>query len=236
MSGNTLLSVNGFPCVRGRIVLPLTGAWVADVVADPDNDIGTFPNPGTPVTMSYGQQSFQGVVRRASAPFGTTFARLIGGAGGLPSTVPAMGYMNTTVQQVLTDLLNFCGETLAPNSDPTITNQNLPSWTRIAGYAWKALANLMGPLDPKGTWRVLPNGQVWVGVDKFPLTTLQDFDLLSYLPQELRAEIYTTNPTILPGQSFMGGNVTSIEHIIEPAKIFSTVLFADAQLASVEAV
>jgi hypothetical protein len=57
---------------------------------------------------------------------------------------------------------------------------------------------------------------------------------LSYLPHELRAEIYADNPTLLPGQSFLGGNVSGVEHSVEPAKIVTHVLFNDAQLAQVE--
>jgi hypothetical protein len=231
----SFLSVNSCACVRGRIVLPLTGAWVADVVSEPEAASGAFPYPGASVTMVIGQQSFQGVVRRASAPFGTTFARLIGGAGGLPTMLPAIAYQNTTVGQVLTDILSACGEALSASSDQSILSQSLSAWVRLAAPGWIALGNVMQTTDPTGTWRVLPDGTIWVGVDAWPQTTLESFELLSYLPQELRAEIYADNPTLLPGQAFIGGRVTSVEHIVEPSKIHSNVLFADAQLAAVEA-
>lgn len=228
------LTVNGFSCIRGRVVLPLTGTWVADVVSDPESASGTFPNPGASVTMSMGGQSFQGAVRRASNPFGTTFARLIGGAGGLPTVIPALAYQNTTVRQVFSDLLGACGETMASNSDQALLNTTLAFWVRLAGPGWLAMNNLVKTVTP-GTWRVLPNGTVWLGVDQYPNTDVGSFELLSYLPQELRAEIYMDNPTLQPGTRFMGGHVTSVEHYIEPAKIHANVLFADAQLATVEA-
>lgn len=226
------LSVNGFLCVRGRISLPLVGAWVADVVAEPDDVDGSFPGPGSAVTMTIGEQGFSGVVRRASSPFGTVFARLIGGAGGLPTQLDAKSYQNTTVQNVLEDILDDCGETLASNSDQGLMAQPLPFWVRMATPGWQALSMLIRTVTA-GAWRVLPNGTIWVGVDTYPGTSLESFELLSYLPQELRAEIYSDNPTLLPGQAFLGGNVSGVEHAIEPARILTRVLFNDAQLSAV---
>lgn len=227
--------MNGIPCVRGRITLPLTGAWVADVVAEPSSQNATFPYPGGAVTVAFCGQSFNGVVRRASAPFGTTFARLIGGAGGLPTGLPALSYQNTTVDQVLTDLLSACGETLSATSDQTLLSTSLAFWMRTAGPAWKALANLVDQLDPDGTWRVLPDGTIWVGIDTWPPTSMESFELLGYFPQELSAEIFSDSPSILPGQSILGGEATSIEHVVEPTKIVTHILFRDQQLAAVEA-
>lgn len=222
------LTVNSVSCIRGRISLPLVGAWVADVVADPDS----FPQPGAACTLALGSTNLSGVVRRANAPFGTTFARIIGGAGGLPTQLPPKGYQQTTVSAVLGDIMSACGEALAGNSDQTILSQQLASWVRIGAPGWSALAMLISTTG--GAWRVLPNGQIWVGFDTYPPTTMESFELLGYEPQELRAEIYSDQPTILPGQSFLGGNVQAVEHSIEPDKIISRVLFRDDQLAKVE--
>lgn len=229
------LEVNGIPCVRGRIILPLTGVWVADVVAEAESDVGAFPTPGASCTMVFGAQSFQGTVRRSSNPFGTVFARLVGGAGGLPKLLDAKSYQNTTAQNVLNGLLSDCGEQLAPTSDPGILGQAVGRWVRVASPGWKALAVLMDWLNPSGTWRVLPNGQVWVGVDSWPPTTMESAEVLGYFPHRLEAEIYSDSPTILPGQSYLGGEVTSVTHSAEPGEIKSTLLFLDQQLAAVEA-
>lgn len=229
------LTVNGIECVRGKITIPLTGCWVADIVAEPQSATGQFPNPGGSVTMTIGQQSFQGIVRRSSNPFGTVFARLIGGAGGLPTELEPRAYQNTTAQNVLRDALDDCGEVLASSSDQTGLNQSLASWVRLAGPGWQTLGNLVEYVDVFETWRVLPSGQIWVGAESWPQTNLQSYELLSYLPHDLRAEIYSDTPSILPGQSFLGGEVTSVEHDVEPAKVVTTVLFLDQQLAKVEA-
>jgi hypothetical protein len=219
--------------VRGRVTLPLTGAWVADVVCEPVNDQGAmFPNPGSTVTVTIGSQGFNGVVRRASNPFGTVFARLIGGAGGLPTVLEPKGYSQTTVQAVVTDLLSDCGETLSSMSDTSMLSQQLNSWVRLGVPGWQALSALVQATD--GTWRVLPDGTIWLGVDAWPNTSLENFELLGYEPQELRADIYAENPTLLPGQAFLGGHVASVDHVIEPDKLMSRVLFLDAQLAKVE--
>jgi len=227
--------VNGIECVRGRVTLPLTGVWVADVVCETENDQASFPAPGSSISLQIGGQGFQGVVRRASSPFGTVFARLVGGAGGFPTDIGAVAYQNTTVQTILSDILSSCGESLSPSSDQERLSQSIPSWVRVASPGWMAMANLVDALDVSGTWRVQPSGQVWLGTDTFPQTSIETFELLNYEPQELRAVIYSDNPTVLPGQSFLGGEITSVEHHVEPGKITASILFLDQQLAKVEA-
>jgi hypothetical protein len=228
-------SVNGLDGIRGHIVMPLTGVWVADVACEPTSALGSFPNPGTAATLNFGTLSLNGTVRRASNPYGTTFARLVAGAGNLPQVLPPLSYQSTTFNQVMSDILSACGENLASNCDPTITGISLPFWVRAEMPAWQAIANLFAVCAPTGNWRVLPNGYFWVGVDKYPQTTMQTFELLSYLPNELRAEMYSDTPTLLPGETFIGGQVSSIEHNIEPDKVWSSVLFIDQQLDDVEA-
>jgi hypothetical protein len=217
------------------MILPLTGVWVADVVAEAENAQGVFPTPGASCSVTFGTTSFQGTVRRSSNPFGTVFARLVGGAGGLPTKLEPKSYQNTTAQNVLNDLLSDCGEKLAPSSDQGILNQALGNWVRLAAPAWQSLAVLMDWVNPNGTWRVLPNGQTWVGVDTYPPTTMQSAELLGYFPHRLEAEIFSDTPTILPGQSYLGGEVSSVTHEIEPDHIVSKILFLDQQLASVVA-
>ncbi len=228
------LSVNGVPCVRGRLILPLRGVWVADVVAEDESSQGKFPLPGSSVSVTFGTQSFSGTVRRSSSPFGTIFARLVGGSGGLPKRLEGKSYQSTTARNVINDLLSDCGEQLAPNSDRTILGQALPAWVRIAAPAWQALAVMMRWLNPTGTWRILPNGQVWVGIDTYPQTTMQSAELLGYSPQNLEAEIFSDTPSILPGQSYLGGEVSKVTHWAEPGSVKSTLLFLDQQLQAVE--
>ena len=229
------LEVNGFPCVRGQVVMPLSGAWVADVVAETEGRQGSFPAPGASVTLTIGQQNLAGTVRRGNSPFGTTWARVIAGAAGLPSDLPAKSYSNPTVKQVLSDILKACGETLSQTSDQSLLNTSMPFWMRLAQPGWQCLANLIASANPAGTWRVLPDGTVWVGTDSWPQTGMGDFELLEYWPQELKSEFYSDNPSLLTGQLWLGGKVTSVEHFVEPGKIKATALFLDEQLVSVEA-
>jgi len=228
------LEVNGIPCVRGRLILPLSGVWVADVVAEAENDVGVFPTPGASCTVTFGTQSFQGTVRRSSNPFGTVFARLVGGAGGLPMDLEAKAYQNTTVENVLNDLLGDCGEVLADSSDQSVLTQPLASWARLASPAWQSLAVLMAWVNPGGNWRVLPNGQVWVGNETYPPTTMESAELLGYFPHLLEAEIFSDTPSIQPGQSYLGGQISLVTHFAEPGTIKSQIQFNDQQLSNVE--
>lgn len=236
MAGDSWLTLNSFDCIRGRITLPRKGVWVADLVVEPTSDTADLPANGDPVTVNLqaGQITFNGTVRRIQNAFGTVLCRVVGGGGGFPQIVQPKAYQGVTFQFVLNDLLGDLGETLSSQSNSTDLNLNLPTWVRNTNPGWIAMGSLMSEVSPD-TWRILPDGTTWVGPDVWPASSMTSYDILDYAPQELRAEVYSDTPNLLPGQSFMGGMVSTVEHHIEPDKLFMRILFEDPQLATIEA-
>ncbi len=81
---------------------------------------------------------------------------------------------------------------------------------------------------PAGTaWRVLPNGKVWVGAESWPDSGV-DYEELGELPHELRMEITTEAPTLLPGTSLGGRHVSYVEHRIDSSSLKTLVLLEAA--------
>jgi hypothetical protein len=224
----------------GRVSLPLTGAWTADVVADPASSNSDLPSVGDPMVISIGEGGFniQGTVARVNNAFGSIFARVVGGNWGLKTSLPAKAYGGAapvTFGMVLDDILNQCGEELSTSTPGNITNITLPFWTVRAGPGWKALGALIRTARTiSGTlvnWRVLPDGTFFVGQETWPQSPLVEFDLLQWVPSEIRATVYAQNPNILPGQSWQSGNVSQIQHDIEPEKVRTTIWFDTVEVS-----
>jgi hypothetical protein len=224
-----LLQVNDFACIRGRISIPLTGTWVADVSIDPATSSGTQPTVGTPVTLAIGECGFtlSGTVVRINDAFGTLFARIVGGGGGLGDDLDPKAYQNVSFGLVLKDILGQVGETLSTQTPSAILDLQLPFWTVMAGPANEAVYNLLIVARVMSgeaiNWRVLSDGTIFMGEEQWPTSSLTEFDLLTWLPSQLSATFYSTNPDILPGQAWQSGFVANVEHVLEPERFRSKV-------------
>ena len=212
-------------CLRGRISLPLTGTWTADLSLDPASNPAVLPVEGAPVTVSLGEGglTLKGAVLRGNLAFGTGLYRLVGGAGGLWNPLDPKAYQGATFSVVLNDILGQVGEQASSTISGGITGLTLPFWTVQEGPAFIALANLVLTArvltgDPVN-WRVLTDGTIFLGVESWPATALDSFELTRWSPQQLEAEFYATNPNLLPGETWQGGNVSNVEHNIEPERI-----------------
>jgi hypothetical protein len=222
------LQVNNFACNRGRIHLPLTGVWVADLSVEPSSSSDSIPLVGDPVIVALqdGAQTFNGTVRRVNNAFETVMMRVVGGGGGLPSSVAPKSYgQGSTFQFIAQDLLGGIGEALSTSVAPGILQTPLAFWSRLGGPAYLALANLVA--EASSNWRVLPDGSIWVGTDGFPDTGMTDYEFLSWSPEQLEACFYSDTPTLVPGQTWQSGKVANVEHVIDAHKITSRAWFCD---------
>lgn len=228
------LRAGAFECLRGRIEMPLTGTWVADLTIDPASSGADVPAVGNQMSVAIGEGGFslQGAVRRINNAFETVYARLVGGGGGLWKDFGPKSYGGdgaVTFGLVLNDLLGSVGETLSPTTPAAITQVTLPFWTIPLGPAFEALASLVlvarQMTSSDVNWRVLPDGTVYVGVEPWPQSPMSSFDLYSWPPQELRATVFSLDPRVTPGQIWQSGQVCNVEHRVDPGKIRSTVWF-----------
>jgi hypothetical protein len=74
-------------------------------------------------------------------------------------------------------------------------------------------------------WRVLLDGTVFFGVDSYPDSSLTDFELLDYLPQEGLQVISSESPTVFPGETFNSKKVSAVIHLIAEVGARTQVLF-----------
>jgi hypothetical protein len=151
------------PVLSASILLPRTGAWVADVQTDGDG-----PADGAPVVLAHADGlAFAGAVVRGGPWQGAWRGRIVGGRGGLSRELQAAPYRNVTLAIIVEDLLREAGELpLAVDSDADALALAVGRWLRAPGPAGHALAEcarVVGRL-----WRVRADGAVWIGADTYP--------------------------------------------------------------------
>lgn len=79
-------SVNGLQVVGGSLLIPLVGAWTADLQLATDQQLSG------PAQVVIGNLTLQGFVYRAKPYGGQVRARLVGGAGGWRTPIKPQGY------------------------------------------------------------------------------------------------------------------------------------------------
>lgn len=157
----SLITLGTSSVLSGSITRPLKGAWTADVVID----AATAP---TGLTSLNGNVC---TVVRSHEFADRISCRVVGGKGGLGRLLPAKFYRSTTARAILTDTLAAAGETLSATSSAAVVNGTVTAWQRAQGTAAEAL-DAMCARVPGATWRVLPDGPVWVGVPAFAARAL----------------------------------------------------------------
>lgn len=209
------LTLDDQPVSQGSVSLPLTGRAVADLRL-----ASTSPPParGARVALTFaGGLTYRCTVERAAPEGGFHAVRLVGGTGGLSTDVAEQFYADTPKKQILTDLLTECGETPGDVDLPG----RVPFWVRPAGPAHEALRALLA-VTPERTWRVQPDGRVWVGVDTWP-----DADAPLDVEREEAARgvfVCRSSPGLTPGQKVtlrrgaeeQVKRATRVTHVIGP--------------------
>ena len=129
-------TVAGFPIVAGELLIPLVGAWTADVHLATANELSG------PVEVVIGNLTLQGFVYRSQAYGGQTRARIVAGAGGWRTVVDKQGYGSSNgvkVSHILGDVASAVGETVNVPADASVGN----SFTRAEAVASDVLWQLV---------------------------------------------------------------------------------------------
>lgn len=201
-------SVNGQPIVAGTLLIPLVGAWSADLHLATDQSI-----TGS-VQVVIGNLTLQGFVYRVDVYGGQVRARLVGGFGGWRTAIKSQGYGNSSgiqLSTILNDAANACGEQVNVSNNITIGNAFVRAAfdTSVASdVLWQAIAQGFIP-----AWYVAPSGvtqtQAW------PSSTVTSaFTVTDQKPDEGTVVIATEDyASWLPGCSFsapqLSGTYTS---------------------------
>lgn len=154
------LELSGAPVISGQVALPLRGRLVADVLIA----AGAAPERGARVEATFqGGRTYRCTVERSGPQGGFHALRVVGGTGGLSSVIDARYYESFPAANIARDIAEDCGETVGEIDLPG----TLPRWTRPAGAAHEALGALMARY-PERSWRIQPDGSLWIGVEKWP--------------------------------------------------------------------
>lgn len=219
--------LEGASVLRGRLTVPLGGAWVADLEVDTAEPLlGAVTRA---VTLAVGTTSWNGMVFRGGVTGDRWSGRIVGGAGGLRLPVEARAWQGLQpARGLLVELLADVGETLAPTSTSEVAT-NLPRWSRCATTADRALADLAAHLGCR--WRVRPEGDVWVGVDAWAPVEFPDGSVVELLDVDPRtdAAVYALpEARVLPGTTFDGRRVGGVVYDLDGPRERVTVWRAPA--------
>jgi hypothetical protein len=204
-------TLNGLRVLRGSLVLPRTGRWHADLVVD-TNAALTGP---VKIAFGDGAMTFSGTVYRGSVFADTFHCRIVAGANGLAKKLPAKFYQGVPLRLPLQDLLAEAGETMSASADEAVLARLLPKWTRTAGAAAHALAELADVGE--ASWRFMPNGSLWIGREGW-LELEFPHQLLRSDPADDRIELASELPLLRPGVVFGGRRISAVVHSFGPDK------------------
>ncbi len=207
-----MLTVNGDNVFGGRMFFPRTGAWHAEVRVDTaDEVVGSVV-----LDLDAGRLTLNGTVRRGGNWQDTGHLRIVGGAGGLGRLATPKHYTSASVRTVLADLLSNAGEKLSSTASGATLGRSLEAWTTAALPVGRLISRLLQSADPNATWRVLPDGTVWVGVETWPDSGLEEdeFQTLAESPASSQATLGAEVPLLMPGTTLGARKVSYVEHQI----------------------
>lgn len=217
--------LNALDVVEGALLMPRVGLWHGDLVLNTP----TPPAGGCTIKTSAGLSLAATVVRAGVWEQGS-WVRVAGGAGGTTKTATAKHYRGITLRAIVGDLLRVSGDKLASSSDATTLGTRLQAWTLEAAPVGRALTALLGdPRTSTAGWRLLPDGTLWIGRETWPDAGLKDpddYQDLDERPQEAWAELGFEAPLLQPGYSLGGRKLDTVQHIVTPESVRTSVWFA----------
>lgn len=202
-----LIRANNDGVITMVLSLPLVGAWVGDLAVDAVDMTGAVS-----IAVDDGRLVFKGTAVKGGGFLDTTTIRVLAGAGRIGELAKAKHYGSVRLKTVLSDLLRDVGETLSSTASDTVLNAQLDAWTTHnlpTGEVVALLADAAG-----ATWRFLPDGTVWVGVDTWPDSGLQDDDyqIVDEYPNQRSALVAPDPLPPLPGTKLAGRKVSRVEY------------------------
>ncbi len=204
-----LIYVNDQEAIETRFCTPRTGAWHIDaLVDDPDAITGRVT-----VNVNDGAQVFKGTVVRSGVFADTGHLRVIAGSAGLSASATPRHYQGPSVRTVLGDLLSDAKETLSATADASILASGLDAWTTSATPISTMITLLLAAAAPGSSWRMLPDGTLWVGRETWPDAGIDStlYQVFSDSPESGDMVIGVDAPLPLVATTFEGRKVSYAE-------------------------
>ncbi len=211
-------TANGKPVVEARISLPRIGVWSADLVIDMRDPIGQRVS----ITLD-GGLTLQGTAVRSGVVDDVARVRVLGGAGKMNKVLPPKAYVNTPLRLSLSDIAREAGETLSSSISPALLGTLLPHWTRFESKASNSLRELIDGVAE--SWRILPDGKLWIGAEAWPDSKVRNFSMISNDPILDRVIVSMDTPSLLPGERFRAKSVSYVEHTFASDKLRTQVWY-----------
>jgi hypothetical protein len=219
------VTINGLAVLEARIFTGRMGNWTGDLLVDAQTAQLVTQGGAADIQAYGGNLKLSGTVIRGDAFAQLVTLRICGGKHGLTTICKPRFYRGVPLSAPLKDVLGDAGEQLSGTSTAAALSLASPFWTLIAQEASEALSMLV-KAGPSGCiWRVLLDGTVFFGVDSYPDSSLTDFELLDYLPQEGLQVISSESPTVFPGETFNSKKVSAVIHLIAEVGARTQVLF-----------
>jgi hypothetical protein len=215
----SFLTFNDRAALWAEIAMPRAGAWVARCTLDATTSI----EGRVTVRVHDGGMTLAGTVVRGGVAADTAAITVVGGAGGLYRPVAPVSYRSITVRTLLVETLAAGGEQLAGTSDPSILGTVLPKYVREGGRVIDAIRELMETLGT--TWRMLPDGTVWVGRDTWPAAPAFGYEVLEESPDRMTSTLGVESFRALAGTTLDGRRVSQCVHRLYDGMARTTVLF-----------
>lgn len=200
----TALTIESLPVISLSLSMPRNGAWFVDAQLSGEADLSGS------IVLSDGTVDFSGAFVDGGPHAGRTFCRMVGGTGGLGSILDPRNYRSAGVGKILGDICSDAGESKSAAIDPGLSSQKLAYWTRAAGTGGTAVAQLAKQLDAH--WRILPNGDVWIGETDYSIAPPRQFQVLDRDPIDRSYTIAIDDLSLWVGMTQDAGTISRIEY------------------------
>jgi len=212
-----VMTVGGLGVVSGVFTVPRLGVPTAIVrLALTPDEVPRFSvgdSVSVVLELDGVQSQWAMTCVRLGQDIGAWRALVVGGAGRTARELEPKYYHQATAELVFSDACREVGET--PRVGDGLDMQ-LVRWTRPRMACWETLEALRRWLGPRYAWRVLPSGQLWMGLERpnaYPRE--DDLDWSEDDPATARVE-FRLVPDLLPGHLLSGSLVEEVRHVVGP--------------------
>lgn len=210
----------GLPVLELELVMPRRGLWTATVRCEGPRGAQRPLEAGQAVTLACGAVTLSGTAYRAGSDVETTSAMVVAGRGGWRQQVAPRYYRQVPLRVVLSDLASEVGEAVAASSSTAVLGQQLRAWVRPEGTAGDALRALEAELG--FAWRATDAGELWVGEETWPATSLGAGDVLASEGQaDGVLEVLTERCALRPGTVLDGRRIGAVVQRIGSAELWT---------------
>jgi hypothetical protein len=184
----------GYPVLLANVSEPRIGRWTAYVEADAAEAI-----TGS-ATLTIEGVDFVGAVYAGGIESGRWVGRLVGGTGGLSTTLDPRAYRACPLSVPLAAVLDETGESLADTSE-TLVDMFQPQWHRLSGAAMLTVAAIATSAGL--VWRIGRDGCLWFGHETWPAVAEPGVEI-HRIPALGLIETAPLTPAAYPGATVLG--------------------------------